>query len=106
YPRTRNDSRGLAAVFFPAPGDADGGTLATATGAFEDELVHLELDGHRVFAGEAGGAEAVLRLLHSAHETFDREVGEAIGADVLPDLVDLLLGGDEFPLRRHIDAEA
>src|SRR5439155_10065 len=64
----------LAAIFFPAPGDADRHALAPAARALEDELVHLELDRHGVFAGKAGGAEAVLRLLHGAHEALDRQV--------------------------------
>src|SRR6266542_3458459 len=97
--------KGLAAVFFPAPGHSYRDALAAAARALEDELVHLELHGHRVLAGEAGGAEAVFRLLDGAHQGLDREVREAVRADVLPDLLDLLLGGDQLPLRRHVDAE-
>src|SRR5439155_11015915 len=100
-------SRGgrLAPVFLPTPGDADRDALAAPALALEDELVHLKLHGHRVLAGEAGGAEAVLWLLDGAHQGLDREVREAVRADVLADLLDLLLGGDQLPLRRHVDAE-
>src|SRR5256885_13348579 len=96
----------LAAIFFPAPGDADRHALAPAARALEDELVHLELDRHGVFAGKAGGAKTVLRLLHGAHEALDREGGEALRAQLLPHLFHLLVGRDQPPLRSHIDPQA
>src|SRR6185437_1925381 len=69
------------------------------------ETFHLELDIERIAAGEAGVAEVVGGLPGGLIHAFEAEVAEAIGADVLADLFNGVVGGDEFGRGRHIHAE-
>ena len=65
--------------------------------------LHEALRLERVDAREAGVAVAVVGL-QSPHHGIDREEGERVGADVLADLLDALLCGDQLLARRHVDA--
>src|SRR4051812_28217420 len=51
-----------------------------------DELVQRRIDGNRVLPGEAGEAEARLRLAGRAHHAGDIEIADGIRAEVLADL--------------------
>src|SRR5205809_863239 len=78
-----------------------GGRNAAISGAFgEQRQLHRDLAGvgiqwpDRVVAGEAGVAEArrqgvAAGLAHRPVEPVDRQVGEAVDADVLGDLFDI-----------------
>ena len=47
--------------------------------------------GHGVVAGQAGGAEPGARHADRRLQAVELEVGQAVGADVVPDLADLRL---------------
>jgi len=54
------------AVALPGPGGVNGLPATAAAHPFEHQLVHLELHGHRVLAGEAGSADRIAALLNGA----------------------------------------
>src|SRR5439155_16784164 len=95
----------LVPVLLPGVAGTHRLPLPSPAHALEDQLVHLQLHRHWVFAGEAGCAEAALRLLNGPHQTLDRQVGETVRADVRADLFHALPRGDKLPLGCHIDAE-
>src|SRR5665647_3081396 len=72
----------------------------------EAHLAHGVLLGHGdgVVAVEAGAAELAPRQAGAGLQTVEREVVEAGGADVVADLIDRLVGGDELGARGHVDA--
>ena len=86
--------------------------------ALEHRLAQPDGDLDRVLAGEAGGAEARTGRLGGTEQPLQREVGQAVGVDVIADLVDGEVGGEQLapvagvhavearpPVRRGRDAQ-
>jgi len=57
-----------------------------------------------VHAGEAAQAHLVIVASGCFDQTFKAQIPEGIRADLLPDLFDSIIRGDQFVVRRHIDA--
>src|SRR5258706_1650916 len=82
-------------------------TLGDDWGWLELELIHLELlrHGDRIRAVEARAAELLRRAAaDGAHEARDRQVREAVGADVAAHLLDGPPRRDELLGRADVDA--
>src|SRR5688572_33507855 len=64
--------------------------------ALEHALVERRRDRDRVVAGEAGVAEAGVRRADGLLQVLDRQVGEALDAEVVLDLADRHVGGEQL----------
>src|SRR5216684_7479468 len=83
------------------------GNVIRFQGKLELHLVHLQLlrHRHRVRAVEAGAAELLRRTTTDrAHETRDRQVLQAVGADPLADLLHGATRSDQLLGRAYVDA--
>ena len=83
-------------------------TRISAEHALEAELGLGLADLERVAAGEAGVAVAGLGAVgvaDGAHHPLQRQEREAVGADLLADLVERQAGGHQVAVVAHVDAE-
>ena len=71
---------------------------------FQRQFVHLKLDRHGVVAGEAGQAEAIFGQAYGFYQPFKAEIAQRIGADVIADVGDALVRGDQLALGGHVHA--
>src|SRR5260370_1355726 len=90
---TRSSTRSYASMSTPAAAyeRPSAGTLGDDWGRLELEFVHLELlrHGDRIRAVEARATEFLRRAAaDGAHEAWDRQIRQAVGADVAAHLVD------------------
>ena len=75
-----------------------------AVGSSSTALRRPDRDLDRVVAGEAGVAEPGAGRAGGADEPVEGEVGQAVGADVVADLVDGELGGEQLAAVADVDA--
>ena len=73
-----------------------GKELGASLAALHDQLVKGGVEGNRVVAVETGHAEGVLREARGPHHPVDIKVADAVGPEVVADLLMGLLVGDEL----------
>ena len=73
--------------------------------AFEGELADRLIHGHRVAPAETGSAVVVRRVPDAMQHPLDRQVVKRIDFEVVADLLDRALVGDELVCLRKINAE-
>src|SRR6516162_2395245 len=61
-------------------------------------------DFDRVIASEAGIAKTVVAIIEKRIEALPTQVGERIGSDEPPDLLNRLIGGKQLTTRGRIDS--
>src|SRR6185503_16512324 len=67
-------------------------------------LVHVVYGRHGIFPGPAGGAVVLLGRGHGREHALDAEVAQGIDPDVLADLLDRVVGGDQVLRVGEVDA--
>ena len=72
---------------------------------FKLHLVHFKLDWDRVLACKAAVAEGSCFGLNRISQSIHAQISQRIGANCIPDLIDRLLGGDQFVDSRHVDTK-
>ena len=68
-------------------------------------LGKLELDRHRIVAGEAGVAKASTGAADDFHETFDAEVTQRVGVDQRLNLFNAFVVGDKLAAGGYVDPQ-